>query len=610
MLFNTEQLKEISAEIDLILDKISEFENTYQSQIQNVHPNYTSSAKNLIHYLALRSFDIDVFQEKINNLGLPNSSNTEGSILFNLLMFKTIINHLLKDHSNILNKDILTNNDAKQLLTKHTTALFGDFTKKRRTNIMITQPNFAAEDKSFIDNLLKLGMNSARINCAQNDEFLWKKIINNIKSSKTDCNIVMDLGGPKLRTGKMEPGHKVIHIKSKRNSLGQVTVPAKVWLAPYGILPPKNEITDAIIPVNKKWLKKTRKGSYIKFTDSRGKKCQITIESKSGLGRWASCSDSAFVTTGTKLTVFLEKKSTSEIHTVHEILPLEEVILLFEGDILRLDKNPILGEPAKYDDKRNIIANPHISCTLPQIFSQIKKGELVYFDDGKIEGNVEKVFEDHLLIRITNAKKNGGKLKADKGINLPNSDLKISGLTKKDKTDLKFITKNADSLIFSFVNNKQDIDDLLNELKSLNSSLGIIVKIETKQAYKNLPSILLKAMESYPVGVMIARGDLAVETGWKNFAIIQEEVFRICEAAHLPTTLATQVLENLAKKGIPTRAEITDAAMAQRAECVMLNKGVYIEKAVKMLDKILRKMQNIQKKKVSLLPKLEFSKEL
>jgi pyruvate kinase len=420
----------------------------------------------------------------------------------------------------------------------------------------------------------------------------------------------MDLGGPKLRTGKMKPGHKVIHIKPKRNTLGQVIIPAKVWLAPFGMLPPENTEVDAIIPVNKKWLQKTRKGSYITFTDSRNKKCKITIEGIDGYGRWASCSDSAFVTTGTQLTVFLEKKSTSEIHTVHEILPLEEVIFLFEGDTLRLNKEPILGEPTTYDETGKLSKVAHISCTLPQLFSEVKKGELIYFDDGKIEGIISEVATDFLLVKITNAKKNGSKLKADKGINLPDSDLKISGLTEKDKEDLKFIAKNADAVNFSFVNSKNDVEDLLNEFNKLDAHLSIVLKIETKKAFKNLPSIILKAMENYPIGVMIARGDLAIETGWKNFAIIQEEIIRICEAAHIPDIWATQVLENLAKKGIPTRAEITDAAMSQRLECVMLNKGLYIEKAVKMLDKILCKMQSIQKKKMAILPKLEFSKEL
>ena len=85
---------------------------------------------------------------------------------------------------------------------------------------------------------------------------------------------------------------------------------------------------------------------------------------------------------------------------------------------------------------------------------------------------------------------------------------------------------------------------------------------------------------------------------------------RICEAAHIPDIWATQVLESLAKKGVPSRAEITDAAMAQRAECVMLNKGAYIEKTVKMLDKILRRMQRFQKKKEMILPKLDHADKL
>lgn len=610
MPFNTEKLQEINAQIDLFFEKIEEFEHLYKPQIENVHPNYREGAKNLIHYLAFRSFDIDIFQKKLNNIGLPNTTSSESSVLFNLTIFKTIINHLLHIEDVTPKKQYITNIESKEFLKNNSAALFGKTPNNRRTRILVTQPSEAANDIQFTQNLIQLGMDCARVNCAHDTTVEWKKIIDNIKRTKSDCKVMMDLGGPKLRTGKMKPGHKVIHIKPKRNTLGQVIKPAKIWMAPFGMLPPEGEEFDAIIPVNKKWLRKTRKGSYVTFKDTRNKKCSIHIEKKEGYGRWASCSDSAFVNTGTLLTVFLEKKSTSEIHTVHEILPLEEVIFLFEGDLLRLNKKPILGEPTKYDENGNITEIAHVSCTLPQIFNDVNINEPIYFDDGKIEGVIKENNGDFLIIEITSTKKNGGKLKSDKGINLPNSNLKISGLTEKDKIDLQFIAQNADVVNFSFVNNKQDVEDLLNEFKKLNATLGIVLKIETKEAFKNLPSILLKAMENYPIGVMIARGDLAIETGWKNFAIIQEEILRICEAAHLPDIWATQVLENLAKKGIPTRAEITDASMAQRAECVMLNKGPYIDKAVKMLDKILTKMQNIQKKKISLLPKLEFSKEL
>lgn len=607
MFFKSESLENIDQQIDLILNKIIAFEKQYQNLIDNVHLMYKESAKNLVHYLALRSYDSNEIQEQLSLMGIPSPTNSEGHILHTILSIKTIINSLLSRKQTNFNIPELTPEIAKSLLEQHTKSLFGKTPKKRTARIMVTQPTLASEDANFCKDLIENGMNCARINCAHDNPEIWEAIITNIKSASSKCRIMMDLGGPKLRTWKMKPGPKVIHIKPKRNALGQVVSPAKVWLAPYGILPSSKEEADAIIPVNKKWLKKTKKDSFIIFRDARGKKCRLVIEDKEEIGRWATCSDSAFITTDTLLNVFLEKKSNLEIHTVHELLPLEEIIYLFEGDLLRIDKTPILGEPAILDIDGNIEEIAHISCSLPEVFNYIKSGEPVFFDDGKIEGVIETVESDHVIVKITSTKKKGGKLRAEKGINFPESNIKINGLTEKDKVDLKFVAKHADAVNFSFVNNKKDVEDLLNELKTLDTSLGIILKIETLEAFKNLPSILLKAMENYPIGVMIARGDLAIETGWKNFAVIQEEILRICEAAHIPDIWATQVLENLAKKGIPTRSEITDAAMSQRAECVMLNKGYYINKAVKMLDKILCEMKHIQKKKDNLFPKLEFN---
>ena len=104
-----------------------------------------------------------------------------------------------------------------------------------------------------------------------------------------------------------------------------------------------------------------------------------------------------------------------------------------------------------------------------------------------------------------------------------------------------------------------------------------------------------------PASLDIARGDLAVECGYERLAEVQEEILWICEAAHLPVIWATQVLESLAKKGIPSRSEITDAAMGERAECVMLNKGLYIVEAVRALDDILRRREALQDKKRSML---------
>jgi pyruvate kinase len=161
---------------------------------------------------------------------------------------------------------------------------------------------------------------------------------------------------------------------------------------------------------------------------------------------------------------------------------------------------------------------------------------------------------------------------------------------------------------YSFVREPSGIADLRLHLKRLGGeALGLVLKIETRQAFQSLPDLLLEAMNGPSAGVMIARGDLAIECGYERLAEVQEEVLWICEAAHVPVIWATQVLENLAKVGQPSRAEITDAAMGQRAECVMLNKGPHIMEAVEVLDDILRRMQAHQTKKQSLFRQLRLA---
>ena len=117
--------------------------------------------------------------------------------------------------------------------------------------------------------------------------------------------------------------------------------------------------------------------------------------------------------------------------------------------------------------------------------------------------------------------------------------------------------------------------------------------------------MLFAALQSAHCGVMIARGDLAVECGFERLAEVQEEILWLCEAAHVPVRWATQVLESLSKDGFPSRAEITDAAMSERAECVMLNKGAHVCEAVEVLDSILRRMQEHVTKKRSMLRELK-----
>ncbi|MDX8341493.1 pyruvate kinase [Draconibacterium sp. IB214405] len=613
MKINPEELEQINARLNEIIEKAKEFEDKFAEKINKVLPVYRRSARNLVHYMAFRTFEIDELQQKLRDLGLSSLSSIEAHVMDSLLNAKTIINHLL---NNPVVEDIpgvVRTSESRKLLKRNTKLLFGYKSKKRLTRIMVTLPGEAATDYEFVQNLLEAGMNSARINCAHDTPDQWLQMIENVQRAKKtlhkNCKVMMDLAGPKLRTGEIKPGPQVIRLKPSRNVLGQVIKPARVWLAPQGAERPSSK-PDAVIPVEPDWLANVKRHSKILFTDSRNKKCEITMEGREGAGRWGICYESAYLTTGTDLVLKRTKKSGKEIVKTGELLPLEQFINLNIDDTLLLTREAVAGENAEVAEDGTVLAPAHISCTLPEIFDDVKAGEPIYFDDGKIEGIIEEAGSDSLKIRITYARDKGGKLKADKGINLPDSDLQISGLTEKDKNDLKFVAQQADAINFSFVNSETDVQELLDELNELDAELGIIFKIETKKGFKNLPLILLKGMETYPIGVMIARGDLAIETGWNNFASIQEEILRICEAAHIPDVWATQVLENLAKKGVPSRAEITDAALANRAECVMLNKGFYITKAVKMLDKILRRMQRFQKKKDTLLPRLDEAENL
>ena len=230
----------------------------------------------------------------------------------------------------------------------------------------------------------------------------------------------------------------------------------------------------------------------------------------------------------------------------------------------------------------------------------VRAGEKIWFDDGKIGGIVREVERGALRIEITEARSSGNRLGVDKGINLPDTSIGLPALTPKDLEDLEFIVRHADLVGMSFVRHERDIVQLQSRLRELGGGhLGIVLKIETRQGFERLPNLMLAAMRQQPVGIMIARGDLAVECGYERMAEVQEEILWICEAAHLPVIWATQVLESLAKKGQASRAEITDAAMGERAECVMLNKGPHIVAAVSALDDILRRMQDHQSKKSS-----------
>jgi len=583
-----------------------------------VHQNHYASAQNLLHYLALRRHDLRPLQLRLAALGLSSLGRAEAHVLATVDAVLGVLQRLVSHDSpppalEAAHVDFAT---GERLLTEHTDALLGPVPAGRTVRVMVTMPSEAADDYRLVHNLLQQGMDCMRINCAHDDAAAWLRMIENLQQAERSlgrsCRVVMDLAGPKLRTGPLEPGPAVIRIRPQRDVYGRITAPARVWLtAETGPQPPP-ALANASLPVPAAWLAALHQGERVTFTDARASKRSLIVVEVTDGGCWAEATKTAYIVPGTRLRrPVAAGEAGKRTGRVGALPPLENVISLQQGDLLVLTRDLKPGRPATYDPEGRILIPATIGCTIPKVFDHVRAGESIWFDDGKIGGVVEKVTKARVVVRITHEHLKPVKLRSDKGINLPESNLHLAAMSAKDIEDLGFVAQYADVVELSFANSAKDVVALQERLVRLgHRQPAIVVKIETRRGFENLPDLLLAAMRAPCCGVMIARGDLAVECGFERLAEVQEEILWICEAAHVPVIWATQVLETLAQKGRASRAEITDAAMGHRAECVMLNKGPYVVSAVQVLVDILRRMQAHQSKKRSKLRKLRLAQLL
>lgn len=282
--------------------------------------------------------------------------------------------------------------------------------------------------------------------------------------------------------------------------------------------------------------------------------------------------------------------------------------LLVKGDFLILCKKLPESKDKLEAFPEYKKADVIVSCTYANVIDMVKPGEMLWFDDGKIGCLTMDITDEALLLKVQEVGPKGSRLKQEKGINLPQTSLDLPTLSPKDHEDLVFVSQYADMVGLSFTETANDVVYLQKKLNEMNGrNLPILAKIETEKGCENLPKIVASALaRNLDFGVMIARGDLAVELGSVRMAEIQDEIIRLCESAHTPLIWATQVLESLAKKGTISRPEISDAAMSQRAECVMLNKGPYIVEAVNILSEVLQRMEHQQFKSHTHLKSLDW----
>ena len=445
-------------------------------------PSFAASAANLAHYLAFRHHDLRELQRELMRYGLSSLGRLESRVVVTLQTLETALEALSSGTPAPADwppsSEAFFHGEAR--LQANAGALLGGVADHGVGRVLVTLPTEAAQDPGYMLEIARRGGDVVRINCAHDAPDEWSAMIENTRKAGDAVGrripVLMDIGGPKFRVGKVkrQPGERIL----------------------------------------------------------AGDRLRLVADA------------AAFVNDPT----------------------IEAVI-----------------EPA-------------------DILDHLTIGTEVSFDDGKLGGIVEARQPGCVVVRVERTQRKGFKMKPERGLTFPRADLHLDPLTADDLRDLDFIARHADMVGFSFVQRADDITRLQEELARRRPdwrSLGIIAKIETAQAVTNLPDIIVRAAGKQPFGVMIARGDLAVAIGFERLAEMQEEILWLCEAAHVPVIWATQVLEEMVKSGLPTRGEMTDAAMAGRAECVMLNKGPNVGEAITALRGLTRRMMEHQSKKTA-----------
>lgn len=450
--------------------------------------DYADSAANLSQYLALRHQDLRDLQRRLMAAGLSSLGRSESRVMPTLQALQRIL-ALACGMAPATN----AGNDAdffagQGRIATRADAILGRCGPESPVRLLVTLPSGAAKDPEFAVQLARLGVEAVRINCAHDGETAWAAMIAHIRAAEAKTGkamrIVMDLPGPKIRTGK-----------SRENKDA-----------------PRLQVGDSLAITRRK----------------------------------------------------------------------------------RLSAAP-----------RDMAA---IACEFDAAIDATHLDHRIHIDDGKLSTRVTAVEDWGVVVRVeAGPDESGYKLKPEKGINFPDAELAVPALTAEDRAILPFVARHADAIDFSFVQTPADVADLQTALAEIRpedwQSLGLILKIETRLALKSLPALIVAAAARQPTAVMIARGDLAVEVGFARVAEMQEEILWLCEAAQIPVIWATQVLESQLKTGVPSRGEMTDAAMAARAECVMLNKGPFLLDGIRMLHSLhLRMGEHLAKKSYLLRP--------
>jgi pyruvate kinase len=429
------------------------------------------SRDNLLCYLALRKHDLSDLQLRLAEQGLSSLGMLEGEVLVSI---EQVLKHFGIRPGNTSSLCKINSKSAGLLLGKRSKLIFGSPAKGRRTYIMVTLDSSDIYQHELLEQLLENGMDIARINCAHNTDREWNSIIKAIreaeerliqreKVTRSRCMILMDLGGPKIRTGPMDLKVRPLKISVPKNLYGRAVRFVEGFLdteASYTEL--VNQVKEpstfviAISTGNDRGLGSLQKDQKITFKDARDDRQRtITVLERISPTRVRiGLEQTAYLKEGIKLECQTNSNNNKKCSfRVRATKPQPIELKVEAGNELRLYRDARLGHSGAGSDGKPAA----ISCTHPEVLDQVRIGHRIFIDDGKIEALVRSSNEQYLGLEIISPKGITTTIKSNKGINFPDSSLKMPALTPDDIRNLGFVVEHADMVGLSFVHRPEDL---------------------------------------------------------------------------------------------------------------------------------------------------------
>jgi len=261
----------------------------------------------MLHYWAIRQYDLRDLQARLVAYGLSSLGRSEPHVEATLLLVRSAISAMLGNGWQPPISAGVRIDSGPELLRHRAQELLGPEPVDRVTRIMVTLPYSAATDAALVRELVERGMNIARINCAHDDAAAWRSMAEHVRQATEatgrSCLVAMDLAGPKLRTGPLQPGPRSIKLRPSRNKLGQVITPAQAWLtaAENPITPPEAGMLS--LPVSGQWLSRRHDGDVLHLHDTRGSKRRLVLKTGDAIsGDAISGASGGFVATADQAT--------------------------------------------------------------------------------------------------------------------------------------------------------------------------------------------------------------------------------------------------------------------------------------------------------------------